>query len=54
MRKKLDTMFTLGLGKLIYTVEFIKDPYKCYEKLGSLEDTNNRVLKAMEIKYAEE
>lgn len=52
--KKLDTMFTKGLGNIIYTVEFIKNPRKCVERLGSRNEMLDRIDRAMEAKYTEE
>jgi hypothetical protein len=54
MKKKLDTMFTRGLGNIIYTVEFMKNPSKCVERLGSRDEMLDRIDRAMEVKYIEE
>lgn len=53
MKKKLDIMLTKGLGNIIYTVEFLKNPYKCIERLGTREEMHDRIVKAMELKYEE-
>lgn len=54
MKKKLDTMFTKGLGNIIYTVKFMKNPNKCVERLGSRDEMLDRIDRAMELRYTVE
>jgi hypothetical protein len=52
--KKLDMWFTLAIGNIAWTYEFLKSPYKCIYKLGTKEDVQNRLRKIIEMKYAME
>lgn len=51
MKKKLDVMLTKGLGDILYTMEFLKNPSKCIERLGTRDEMHDRVVKAIENKY---
>lgn len=53
MRKKMDVMITLGLAKAMYAIEFTKNPYKCIKRLGTREEMQDRVIRNLEMKYAE-